>query len=110
MELGRLLDALALEALVPGQPGQAIAGAYVSDLLSDVMANARPGAVWLTIQTHQNVVAVGSLLNLAAVIFTGGHRAEAETIAKAEAAGVPLYVSGESSYTLAGRLYEMGLR
>jgi len=36
-------------------------GGYVSDLLSDVMANAKAGDLWVTLQTHQNIVAVASL-------------------------------------------------
>ena len=45
-----------------------ISGGYVSDLLSDVMGNAGEGEIWITLQTHQNVVAIASLKDLAAVI------------------------------------------
>lgn len=110
MQLGELVRFASLEALVPGDPEQEVAGAYVSDLLSDVMAHAHSGSVWITIQTHQNVIAVASLLNLAAVILAGGHRAGPETIAKAESAGIPVYLSAEPSFIVAGRLYELGLR
>ena len=41
-----------------------ITGGYVSDLLSDVMGNAREGEVWITLQTHQNIIAVGSLKDI----------------------------------------------
>ena len=110
MRLGDLVVALGLEALVPGDPEREVKGGYVSDLLSDVMGRAQAGSVWVTIQTHQNVIAVASLLSLAAVILSGGHRAEAETLAKAEAEGVPVYVTAESSYIVAGRLYQLGVR
>ncbi|NLM37564.1 MAG: serine kinase, partial [Firmicutes bacterium] len=53
------------------------AGVYVSDLLSDVIGHAQEGQVWLTIQTHVNVVAVALLLNLAAIVFTAGAAPEA---------------------------------
>lgn len=110
MNLSELAARLSLEPLVPGEPGHEVAGAYVSDLLSDVMGHARADTVWVTIQTHQNVVAVASLLNLAAVIIAGGLRPEEETVAKARAAGVPLYAARENSFLTAGRLYELGLR
>ena len=42
-----------------------VTGAYCGDLLSDVMANAAKGELWLTIQSHQNIVAVAVLKELA---------------------------------------------
>ena len=110
MRLGDLVGALGFEALVPGDPDREVKGGYVSDLLSDVMGRAQAGEVWVTIQTHQNVIAVASLLSLTAVILTGGHRAEAEMLAKAEAEGISVYVTAESSFTVAGRLYQLGVR
>ena len=35
-----------------------VSGLYVGDLLSFVMAKAKPGQIWLTIQAHPNVSAV----------------------------------------------------
>ncbi|MGE5550989.1 MAG: serine kinase [Bacteroidota bacterium] len=110
MTLSEMAARLSLEPLVPGEPERQVTGAYVSDLLSDVMAHARADAVWVTIQIHQNVVAVASLLNLAAVIIAGGLRPAEETVAKARAVGLPLYAAKENSFLVAGRLYELGLR
>ena len=39
-----------------------ISGGYVSDLLSDVMGFATENQVWITLQTHQNVIAIASLV------------------------------------------------
>ena len=110
VRLGELVEALGLEALVPGDPNREVAGGYVSDLLSDVMAHARSGAIWVTIQTHQNVVAVASLLSLAGVVVAGGYRPDAGTLAKAAEEGVPVYAAADSSFAVAGRLYGLGLR
>ncbi|NLW60329.1 MAG: serine kinase [Firmicutes bacterium] len=82
-----------------------ITGVYVSDLLSDVIGHAREGQVWLTIQTHVNVVAVALLLNLAAIVFTAGTGPEAETIAKAQTEGAVLLTTKLSTFETAGRLY-----
>ena len=49
-----------------------ITGGYVSDLLSDVMGNAKEGQIWITLQTHQNIIAVASLKDLAAIIIVKG--------------------------------------
>jgi len=45
-----------------------ITDGYVSDLLSDVMANANENMAWITIQTHKNIVAIASLKELACII------------------------------------------
>ncbi|MCD8194224.1 MAG: serine kinase, partial [Tannerellaceae bacterium] len=38
-----------------------IIGGYTSDLLSDVMGHLEEGMIWITMQTHQNVLAVATL-------------------------------------------------
>ena len=38
-----------------------VTGGYASDLLSDVIAHSRKGNVWITIQTHPNIVAVATM-------------------------------------------------
>ena len=38
-----------------------VRGGYASDLLSDVIANAEEGYVWVTLQTHVNIVAVAAM-------------------------------------------------
>jgi predicted transcriptional regulator len=82
---------------------------YCGDLLSDVMANAQKGGVWLTIQSHQNIVAVAVLRELSAIVLVNGRVPDEETKARAEAEGIPLLLSPLSSYSLAGKLYGMGI-
>ncbi len=89
--------------------GREITGGYCGDLLSDVMANAFQGGVWLTIQSHQNIVAVAVLKELACIILVNGHIPDEETKGKAEDEGIPILLSPLSAYDLAGRLYEAGI-
>ena len=84
-------------------------GGYVSDLLSDVMANARPGDLWITLQVHQNIVAVASLKELAAIIIIGGRQPEKQTLAKAEEEKIPLLLTGMTAFEVVGELYRMGI-
>ncbi|MBT8370427.1 MAG: 4Fe-4S dicluster domain-containing protein, partial [Deltaproteobacteria bacterium] len=60
--------------VVAGKKGldRQVEGGYCGDLLSEIMANAPEGCVWLTIQGHQNIVAVAVLREMAAIIITGG--------------------------------------
>jgi len=86
-----------------------VSDGYCGDLLSDVIANAGSGAIWLTIQSHQNIVAVAALKDLAAIVLVNGHRPDDGTRAKAEEEGIPLLLSSESSYRLAGKLFCAGI-
>ncbi|HBG15268.1 MAG TPA: serine kinase [Firmicutes bacterium] len=81
-------------------------GVYISDLLSDVMGHAKEGEVWITIQTHTNVVAVALLLNLAAVVFTAGTYPDSLTIEKGKEEGIVLLSTKLTTFEAAGRLYQ----
>ncbi len=82
---------------------------YCGDLLSEIMGNAPEGCVWLTIQGHQNIVAVAVLRNMAAIIVTGGQTPDDETLQKANQEGIPILLWPDPSYRLAGLLYSMGI-
>ena len=87
-----------------------VTGGYASDLLSDVMANTRAGELWVTLQVHQNIVAVASLNDLAGIILVNSREPEDVTLRKAEEEGVVLMVSPLSTFEVAGRLFQMGVR
>lgn len=87
-----------------------VTGAQVCDLLSHVMARGREGQVWITIQTHPNIVAVAALARLSAIVLAHGMQPEEETVMRAEDEAIPLLLSEEAAYTLAGRLYQLGVR
>jgi predicted transcriptional regulator len=111
MDLKKVVDKLGWTvAAGAGGLGHEVKGGYVSDLLSDVMANARAGALWITIQTHANLVAVCTLNELAGVVITGGKKPAEDTVAKAEAEGVPLLLAAEGSFDVAGKLHQLGVR
>ncbi|HHY42520.1 MAG TPA: AraC family transcriptional regulator [Thermoanaerobacterales bacterium] len=84
-----------------------IRGGYASDLLSWVMAHAKENDLWITIQSHQNIVAVASLLNLAAIIIAENANIDDNTIEKAEQENIPIYSSDKSTYEICGILYNL---
>lgn len=86
-----------------------IKGGYVSDLLSDVIANGKAGDVWVTLQIHQNIVGVASLKDLAAIIIINGRQPEKNTIEKAKNEGIPILLSKMSAFELVGRLHSAGI-
>ncbi len=78
---------------------------YVSDMLSDVMANAKKDNIWITLQTHPNIVAVAVLKEIAGIIIPAGRKPEPNTIKKAEQEKIPIMTTELSGFEIVGRLY-----
>jgi hypothetical protein len=83
---------------------------YASDLLSCVMAGAKKDGVWVTLQCHDNIVAVAALLDLTAVIITEDAQPDPATITRANSRDITLLSTPQSSFTIIGQLWDMGLR
>ena len=110
MTVRELAAALDLSTLTgQGHLDREVTGGYASDLLSCVMAGARAGDVWVTLQGHANVVAVASLLSLAAVVITEGVRPDAATLERAEAEGVVLLSSPRTTFAVVSELARQGV-
>ena len=86
-----------------------VTGGYCGDLLSDVMANSMESQVWLTIQSHQNIVAVAVLRGIAAIILVNGRLPDEDTKEKAREEGLPILLSSLTAYQLAGQMYDAGV-
>ncbi|MFW5877718.1 MAG: DRTGG domain-containing protein [bacterium] len=84
-----------------------VSGAYVSDLLSDVMGNADKGELWITLQTHKNIMAVASLKELPGVILVKGLVPDRAAMEKSDEENIPLLGTDEETFRIAGRLYEI---
>jgi hypothetical protein len=87
-----------------------VTGGYVSDLLSDVLAHAEDGVIWVTLHIHQNIVAVAAHKGLSGIVLVQGRQPEKDTIAKAKEENIPILVSDLSAFELVGRLYKAGIR
>jgi hypothetical protein len=109
MKLESLLATTQAEPLTNASAAD-VTGCYISDLLSDVLAHARPGVLWVTIQTHRNVVSVATMRDIAAVLITCNRKPDAATIAEAEEEGIVLLMTPLTAYEVAGKLWEAGLR
>ncbi|MFP4289863.1 MAG: DRTGG domain-containing protein [Bacteroidota bacterium] len=84
-----------------------VSGGYVSDLLSDVMGNADTGNVWITLQTHKNVMAIASLKDLAAIILVNGHKPEKDMLDQSNEEGIPVLSTSLSTFEISGKVYEI---
>ena len=110
MKVKDIQELLGLES-VAGEAGldREVTGGYAGDLLSVVMANCSKGDLWLTVQGHQNIVAVAVLRELAGIVLVNGRKPDEDTLVKAADEGIPVLLSPWTSYELAGRLYEAGI-
>ena len=84
-----------------------VKGVYVSDLLSDVLGNAKPNQIWITLQTHKNIVAIAQLNQLSAVILVKGLEPNENTVKKAEEEKIILLGSEKETFDLVGELTEL---
>jgi len=84
-----------------------VSGGYASDLLSDVIANAKKDNIWITLQIHQNIVGVATLKELTGIIIVNGRKPEEETLRKAGEEDIPIMVTGLTAFEIIGKLYRM---
>ena len=84
-----------------------VTGGYTGDLLSDVMANSHEGDIWITRQVHQNIVAIATLKEHAAVILVNSCEPAKDTLEKAIQENVPILISHLSAFELTGRIYNL---
>lgn len=108
MKVRELVDKLGLKVL-SGENGldREIDGCYVSDLLSDVMGKADAGNVWITLQTHKNVMAVASLKEMACIILVKNLAANEDTLNQSNEEEIPILQTSMSTYEVTGRVYEL---
>jgi hypothetical protein len=83
---------------------------YVSDLLSCVMAGAKKDGLWITLQSHDNIVAVAALTEVAAIIITEDARPDESTISRANSKNITMLCTQQPSFAIVGQLWDLGLR
>jgi predicted transcriptional regulator len=84
-----------------------ITGGYTCDLLSDVMGHAQEGNVWITLQTHKNVMAIASLKELAAIILVKGLQPEPDTMAQSNEENIPILSTDLEEFDISGIVYNL---
>lgn len=108
MTVSQIVKELNLEVF-SGKDGleKEVTGGYVSDLLSDVMGNASENEIWITLQTHKNVMAVASLKDLAAVILVKGLRPDNDTLNESNNEDLPILGTSLAAFEISGKLYNL---
>ncbi len=81
----------------------------VSDILSDVMAHAKKGTLWVTNQTHENVLAIVFFKSLSGLLLPSGLALEPDAAKKAVEKNLPVLQTSLSAFQVVGKLYALGI-
>lgn len=109
MTVGELAEKYELTVLSDGGLEREVEGGYVGDLLSFVMAHAKEGMIWLTIQGHINTIAVASLVGVSALVLTEKSMPTEDMLEKARENDIPVLSTHLSSFQLAYQLGQDGV-
>ena len=87
-----------------------VTGVYISDMVSDVIANAKAGDLLVTAQAHANVIAAANLVDTCAIVITQGKDPGEDVVKMAEKAEIPVFTTAMNCWQVATKLYEAGIR
>jgi serine kinase of HPr protein (carbohydrate metabolism regulator) len=108
MKVEDLVNTLGLEVISGvSYLDREVKGGYCSDLLSDVMGNAREGDIWITLQVHKNIIAVASLKECSAILLVKGLKCQSDVLELSENENIPILSSSLSAFELSGKVYHL---
>ncbi|HOW55724.1 MAG TPA: DRTGG domain-containing protein [Syntrophorhabdaceae bacterium] len=110
MRLQEVKEILDAEFIVgEDQLDMEVRAAFGADLMSDVLAFAKPGSLLLTGLINPQVVRTSDVLDIAAIIMVRGKYPLPETIRLAEELRIPLLTTKFILFEAVGRLYAKGI-
>ncbi len=83
--------------------------AYGADLMSDVLAFARPGSLLLTGLTNIQIVRTAQMLDLPSVVFIRGKKPQEAAVKLASQIKMPILVCQMSMFETCGILFQKGI-
>jgi predicted transcriptional regulator len=106
MTVGELAAMLAFEVLTGDvNLDRTVSSGYVSDLLSDVIANIEENSAWITVQRHVNILGVAKLKEVSAIIIPRKLQLEEEVLEKAKSEGIAVLRDQRSAFEISGLVY-----
>jgi predicted transcriptional regulator len=111
MTLDEVRDILEAEVLAGGDLNEIeVRTACGADLMSDVLAFSKSGALLLTGLTNAHVVRTCEMVEMAAICFVRGKMPPEDTVRLAAVDGLPLLTTRFPMFEACGRLYRAGLK
>ena len=90
-------------------PQMQVEACFAADLMSDVLAFSRTGAVLLTGLVNAQTIHTAFIAEITAIIFVRGKRPAADVISLANEKRIPVLGTPYSMYEACGKLYGKGL-
>ena len=109
MKLKEIAEKLELERLTPVFDKD-VTGVYISDMVSDVIANAKAGNLLVTVQVHANALAAANLVDICGIILAQGKKPADDVNKMAAKAEISIFSTALTRWQVATKLYEAGLR
>lgn len=111
MKIKELIEKCELEVLNEiYEPDREVSGGYTSDLLSDVIANSEKDNLWITMQTHLNIIAVASLKELTAILIVMNREIDNDALEKAKEEKITIIRTKLTAFQISGMIYELGIK
>ncbi len=86
-----------------------VATAFSADLMSDVLAFAKPGSIMITGLTNPQIVRIANIVDNSAILIVRGKTPPHETISLAEKLRIPVLSTKYILFETSGRLYANGI-
>jgi len=103
MTINELEKSLNLKRLSEGEDRE-VTSCYISDMLSRVMGGLNAGAVWVTVQTSLNMIAVATLAEASCVILPEDLTAPYEVTERAKEENIVIFSSSDDAFALAKKI------
>ena len=110
MKVNEIIESLELK-LITGETllEREVKGGCVGDLLSVVLGKAAEDSIWVTVQSHINIIAVASLVDIACIIVSEGFTIDEDAVKKAVEEDIILLSSKKSSFELCVELGKLNI-
>ncbi|MBI5245004.1 MAG: hypothetical protein HY922_15170 [Elusimicrobia bacterium] len=110
MELKKISEILEADIIHGEELGRDIKKIAAADLMSDVLAFSRQGALLLTGLTNSQVIRTAEMSDIGAICFVRGKKPQRNMIELGKKMGIPLLATELSMYEACGKLYMKGLQ
>ncbi len=77
------------------------------DLLSEIMRSCKSDSIWITVQSHVNIVAVAVVVGIRAIVLCNGYDYDQDTFEKAKREGITLLRTEKDPFEVAGKIYQL---
>ena len=98
MKLSEMATCGDWESLQPEYMDGEIETAYTSDLLSDVMAHAHDADLLITIQAHNNTIAVASLAGIKGIVICNDRPVSGDMLASAAKENIAIFRTSKNQF------------